>query len=130
MFLEKHRRSILSLEKQIYNTWKKGEPFIVHSKILLLEMVHELREKVISTKCGFHNDNYSLTWVPCTLLCGPWSHFRKIKQYIQKYELTLKYNKFIWVYQNNVLQLLTEGTLSETSPVLTEQKQLAGNKPF
>ena len=52
------------------------------------------------------------------------------KQYIQKYELTLKYNKFIWVYQNNVLQLLTEGTLSETPPVLTEQKQLAGNKPF
>ena len=47
---------------------------------------------------------------------------QKKKQYIQKYELTLKYNKFIWVYQNNVLQLLTEGTLSETSPVLTDQK--------
>ena len=87
-------------------------------------------KKLFQQSVALINDNYSLTWVPCTLLRGPWSHFRKTKQYIQKYELTLKYNKFIWVYQNNVLQLLTEGTLSETPPVLTEQKQLAGNKPF
>ena len=93
-------------------------------------MVHELHEKIISTKCGF--DKRQLLPHLSSLYFAMWSlkSLQKKKQYIQKYELTLKYNKFIWVYQNNLLQLLTEGTLSETPPVLTEQKQLAGNKPF
>ena len=84
-------------------------------------MVNELREKLFQQSVALITTTTPSPEFPVLCYVVLEVTLEK-KQYIQKYELTLKYNKFIWVYQNNLLQLLREGTLSETSPVLTEQK--------